>query len=68
MLPSPDMMAQTEETVVNDILEGLNQNKLDSKYSVELLGYIGRIIEIGMKVTRGTTPRPGQTATLGLPR
>ena len=55
MFPSPDGMDQTEENVANDILEGLNQNGMDSKRSVELLGYIRQIIEIGMKMTRGTT-------------
>ena len=54
-VPSPSVMAQTEETVVHDILEGLNQNGTDSKQSVELLEHIGRIIEIGMKMTRRTT-------------
>ena len=68
MFPSPDVMAQTEETVVNDILEGLNQNRMDSKQSVELLKHIGRIIEMGMKMTRGTTPKPGQTVVPSLPR
>ena len=50
MVPSPDMMAQTEEKVVHDIIEALNQSGKDSKYSVELLEQIGRIIEIGMKM------------------
>ena len=48
-------MAQTKEKVVNHILEGLNQNGMDSKQSVELLEHIGRIIEMGIKMTRGTT-------------
>ncbi len=55
MFPSPDMMAQTEETVVNDMLEGLNQNRMDSKQSVELLEHIRRIIARGMKMPRRTT-------------
>lgn len=55
MFPSPDMMAQTEETVVNDMLEGLNQNGMDSKHPVELLEHIGRIIARGMKMTQRTT-------------
>ncbi|MBX3306483.1 MAG: hypothetical protein KF751_10590 [Nitrospira sp.] len=36
MFPSPSVLAQTEETVVHDMLEGLNQNGMDSKQSVEL--------------------------------
>ena len=55
MLPLLSVMAQTEEKVVNHILEGLNQNGMDSKQSVELLEHIGRIIEMGIKMTRGTT-------------
>lgn len=55
MVPSPYMMAQTGKTVAKHILEGLNQNAMDSKQSVELLEQIGRIIEIGMKMTRRTT-------------
>ncbi len=53
--PSLSVMAQTKEKVVNHILEGLNQNGMDSKQSVELLEHIGRIIEMGIKMTRGTT-------------
>ena len=53
--PSLSVIAQTKEKVVNHILEGLNQNGMDSKQSVELLEHIGRIIEMGMKMTRGTT-------------
>jgi hypothetical protein len=55
MFPSPSVLAQTEETVVNDMLEGLNQNRMDSKQSVELLEHIGRIIARGMKMTRERT-------------
>ena len=55
MVPSPDVMAQTEETVVNDMLEGLNQNGMDSTHQVELLEHIGRNVEMGVTMTRGTT-------------
>ena len=48
-------MAQTEEKGVNEILEGLNQNWMGPKQSVELLEHIGRIIEMGMKITRERT-------------
>ncbi len=53
--PSPYVIAQTEEKGVNEILEGLNQNWMGSKQSVELLEHIGRIIEMGMKMTRERT-------------
>lgn len=55
MPPLLSVMAQIEEKVVNHILEGLNQNGMDSKQSVELLEHIGRIIDMGMQMTRGTT-------------
>lgn len=48
-------MTQTEEKVVNDILAVLNQHGMESKQSLELLEHIGKIIEMGMRMTRGTT-------------
>lgn len=55
VFPSPYLMTQTEEKVVNDILAVLNQNGMDSKQSLQLLEHIGRIIEMGLRMTRGTT-------------
>ena len=51
----PYLMTQTEERVINDILAVLNKNGLDAKQSVELLEHLGRIIEMGSRLTRGTT-------------
>lgn len=55
VFPSPYLITQTEENVANDILVVLNQHGMNSKQSVELLEHIGRIIEMGIKMTRGTT-------------
>ncbi len=53
--PSPYLMSQTEEKVIDDILAVLNQHGMESKQSLELLEQVGRIIEMGAKITRGTT-------------
>lgn len=55
VFPSPYLMTQTEEKVIDDILAVLNQHGMDSKQSLELLEQIGRIIEMGARMTRGTT-------------
>lgn len=55
VFPSPYLMTQTEENIVNDILALLNQHGVDSKQSLGLLEHIGRIIEMGMRMTRRTT-------------
>lgn len=53
--PSPYLMTQTEEKVIDDIIAVLNQHGMDSKQALELLEQVGRIIEMGAKITRGTT-------------
>lgn len=55
VFPSPYLMTQTEEKVINDILGVLNKSSLDSKQSLDLLQHLGRIIEMGLRMTRGTT-------------
>ena len=55
VFPSPYLLSQTEENVIDDILAVLNQHGMDSKQSLELLDQIGRIIEMGARMTRGTT-------------
>lgn len=55
VFPSPYLMTQTEEKVIDDILAVLNQHGMDSKQSLELLEQIGRIVEMGAGMTRGTT-------------
>ncbi|MDH4085281.1 MAG: hypothetical protein OEU99_17270 [Nitrospira sp.] len=55
VFPSPYLLSQTEEQVIDDILAVLNQHGMDSKQSLELLEQVGRIVEIGTRMTRGTT-------------
>jgi hypothetical protein len=55
VFPSPYLLSQTEEKVIDDILAVLNQHGMDSKQSLELLEQVGRIIEMGARMTRGTT-------------
>ena len=55
VFPSPYLLSQTEENVIDDILAVLNAHGMDSKQSLELLDQIGRIIEMGARMTRGTT-------------
>lgn len=55
VFPSPYLMTQTEEQVINDMLAVINKHGIDAKQSLELLEHLGRIIEMGMKMTRGTT-------------
>ena len=56
VFPSPYILSQTEEKVIDEILAVLNAHGMDSKQSLELLDQIGRIIEMGARITRGTTP------------
>lgn len=55
VFPSPSLMTQTEEQVISDLLAVINKHGVDAKQSLELLEHLGRIIEMGMKMTRGTT-------------
>ena len=48
-------MTQIEEMVIDDIIAVLNQHEMDSTQSLEVLEQIGRIIEMGARMTRGTT-------------
>lgn len=54
VFPSPSLMAHTEEQIIDDMLALLNTHGMDSKRSLELLEHLGRIIEMGMRMTRGT--------------
>lgn len=54
VFPSPYLMIQTEEKVIDDILALLNQHGLDAKQSVDLLEHLGRIIEMGSRIARRT--------------
>ncbi len=55
VFPSPYLMTETEEKVIDDMLAVLNKNGMDSKQSLDLLEHLGRIIEMGARMTRGTT-------------
>ncbi|MBX3319808.1 MAG: hypothetical protein KF890_07995 [Nitrospira sp.] len=55
VFPSPYLMTQTEEKVIDDIIAILNHHGMDSKQALDLLEQVGRIIEMGAKITRGTT-------------
>ena len=55
VFPSPYLLSETEEQVINDILAVLNKHGMDSKQSLELLEQVGRILEMGARMTRGTT-------------
>jgi hypothetical protein len=55
VFPSPYLLSQTENKVIDDILAVLNTHGMDSKQSLELLEQVGRIVEMGARMTRGTT-------------
>jgi hypothetical protein len=55
VFPTPYLLSQTEEKVIDDILTVLNQHGMDSKQSLELLEQVGRIIGMGARLARGTT-------------
>lgn len=55
VFPSPYLMTQTEEQVINDMLAVINKHGVDTKQSLELLEHLGRIFEMGMRMTRVTT-------------
>jgi len=53
--PEPYLLTETENTIIDDILELLNKNGLTSHQSQNLLQRLGRIIEMGQRVAKGTT-------------
>jgi hypothetical protein len=55
VFPSPYLMTQTEEKIIDDLLAVLNKHGMDSKQSLELLEHVGRIVEMGARMTRETT-------------
>lgn len=55
VFPSSYLLSQREEKVIDEVLTVLNQHGMDSQQSLELLEQIGRIIEMGARITRGTT-------------
>jgi len=55
VFPSPYLMTETEEKIIDDLLAVLNKSGLDSKQALDLLEHLGRIIEMGSRLARGTT-------------
>ena len=53
--PEPYLLTETENTIIDDILELLNKHGLTSHQSLNLLERLGRIIEMGQRVAKGTT-------------
>jgi hypothetical protein len=53
--PEPYLLTETENKIIDDILELLNKHGLTSHQSQSLLERLGRIIELGQRVARGTT-------------
>lgn len=53
--PEPDLLTETENTIIDDILELLNKHGLTSHQSQNLLERVGRIIEMGQRLPKGTT-------------
>ena len=53
--PEPYLLTETENKIIEDILELLNKQGLTSHQSKDLLERLGRIIEMGQCVAKGTT-------------
>ena len=53
--PEPYLLAETENTIIDDILELLNKHGLTSHQSMNLLERLGGIIEMEQRVAKGTT-------------
>jgi len=53
--PEPYLLTETENTIINDMLALLNKHGLTSHQSQNLLERLGRIIEMGQRLAKGTT-------------
>ena len=53
--PESYLLTETENTIIDDILELLNKGGLTSHQSMILLERLGRIIEMGQRLPKGTT-------------
>ena len=53
--PEPYLLTETENKIIDDILELLNKNGLTSHQSMNLLERLGGVIETGQRITKGTT-------------
>ena len=52
--PQPYLLTETEKKITGDSLELLNKDGLTSHQSLNLLERLGRIIESGQRVAKGT--------------
>ena len=53
--PEPYLLMETENRIIDDMLELLNKHGLTSGQSHDLLERLGRLIEMGQRVAKGTT-------------
>jgi hypothetical protein len=53
--PEPYLLSETENKIIDDILAVLNKSGLTSQQSLNLLDQLGRIIEMGQRLAKGTT-------------
>ena len=53
--PEPYLLTEIEEIIIDDMLALLNKHGLSSHQSLNLLERLGRIIEMGQRVAKGTT-------------
>ena len=53
--PEPYLLTETENQIIDDILALLNKHGLTSHQSQNLLERLGRIIEMGQRMAKGTT-------------
>ena len=53
--PDPYLLTEAENKIIDDMLELLNKDGLTSHQSMNLLERLGRIIEMGQMVAKGTT-------------
>ena len=53
--PEPYLLTETENKIIDDILELLNKHGLTSHVSMNLLERLGGIIEMGQKLQKRTT-------------
>lgn len=55
VFPEPYLLTDTENKIIDDILELLNKNGLTAHQSQNLLERLGKIIEMGQRLAKGTT-------------
>ncbi len=55
VFPEPYLLTETENKIIDDMLELLNKHGLTSHQSQNLLERLGRIIEMGQRLPKGST-------------